>query len=144
MHTIKLTKVNHRSIHTSKPQNKGVQCIYTICSKEKRSFDCVKDRSNYAFIKFIYRYFFKTPVKPRFLAFILHIRKFFRLVAIAEQIPLNTHAQYSYLLIAMRSEHMPHTNTARNNCLQKGYPLYFPDKPYPQNKLYSLSNDECL
>ena len=54
MHTIKLTKVNHRSIHISKPKNKGVQCIYTICSKEKRSMTCVKDRFNCAFIKFIY------------------------------------------------------------------------------------------
>lgn len=52
MHTIKLTKVNHRSIHTSKPKNKGVQCIYTICSKEKRSMTCVKDRFPYEFIQF--------------------------------------------------------------------------------------------
>ncbi len=79
-----------------------------------------------------------------YILFLTHLSKLSRLVAIAEQIPLNTHAQYSYLLIAIRSEHMPHTNTARNNCLQKGYPLYFPDKPYTKNKLYSLSNDECL
>ena len=105
---------------------------------------CAKDRFFYDFILFIYPdIFLKSQKKSRFLV-IIHIRQLGCLVAIAEQIPLNTHAQYSYLLIAIRSEHMPHTNTARNNCLQKGYPLYFPDKPYTKNKLYSLSNDECL
>ena len=65
----------------------------------------------------------------------IHLSQFSCLVAIAEQIPLNTHAQYSYLLIAIRSKHMPHTNTARNSCLQKDTPLFSRQAIY-KNKLY--------
>lgn len=121
----------------------NLQASSRFNSIKKRSFDIVKDRFNYTFIQFIYLDISSMPSKIKFL-FFTHLSKLCSLVAIAEQIPLNTHAQYSYLLIAIRSKHMPHTNTARNNCLQKEYPLYFPDKPYTKNKLYSLSNDECL
>lgn len=70
-----------------------------------------------------------------YILFLTHLSKLSRLVAIAEQIPLNTHAQYSYLLIAIRSKHMPHTNTARNSCLQKDTPLFSRQAIY-KNKLY--------
>ena len=80
MHTIKLTKVNHRSIHTSKPKNKGVQCIYTIGSKEKRSMTCVKDRFSYNFISFEKPLFFLNAHKSRSLGFFIHICKLLRLV----------------------------------------------------------------
>lgn len=70
-----------------------------------------------------------------YILFLTHLSKLSRLVAIAEQIPLNTHAQYSYLLISIRSKHMPHTNTARNSCLQKDTPLFSRQAIY-KNKLY--------
>lgn len=64
----------------------------------------------YKFIQFLYTDISNT-------LFITHFCQFGCLVAIAEQIPLNTHTQYNYLLIAIRSKHMPHTNTARNSRL---------------------------